>query len=137
MHIPAYIGYQLWRRKSVGSGLPLDGVSEPSPLTHCRLTGLLSGVALWTTQTFGYFSQTAWEFRLERRQTRFSQGIINTYSLGEQYMFHYGAEKAVELPLLPGNFIKPQFFITSCGTGPIPLLSHSPPNVSASEEKAH
>lgn len=48
MHIRAYIRRQLWRR-SAGIGLPLDGVLEPSPLAHCRLTALLSVTALWTT----------------------------------------------------------------------------------------
>lgn len=70
MHIPAYISDQLWRRRSAGGGLPLDRGSEPSALTHCWLTGLLSGGALWTTQTFGDCSQTAWDFWLERRQMR-------------------------------------------------------------------
>lgn len=67
MHIPADISRQVWRRRSVGFGLPLDEVLERSPLTHCQLTALLSGTALWTAQTFSYCSQTTWDFWLEQR----------------------------------------------------------------------
>lgn len=98
MQIPAYISDQLWRRRSAGSGLPLDGDSEPSPLTHCRLTGLLSGAAARSTQAFSDCSQTAWGLGLERRQTRNNKYIRAT--------FHYAAEKAAESPLPPGNCIK-------------------------------